>query len=156
MTQEGKHNYRANLNIVEWLVVITIIGILASTIGVSLMGARASSRDAERQINIRRISTAMELYYNKNIAYIQSADIPTAIGDFLNPVPKDSDIDSSGYGWVDNSVSGSNDNQDYCVYAALEKSPSIPGYTVYFIAGSSRIAEKELPPDFIFTLDDCG
>ena len=143
------------LTLIELLVIIAIIGILISVVVVSLGGARAGGRDTKRQTNIRQISTALELYYNENIAYVQSAVMPTSIGTFLSQVPKDSESGSSPYGWVDNSVSGGNDDQDYCVYAILEKPPATSGNTVYFIAGPTGVTEKELSSSFVFILDNC-
>jgi len=55
--------------LIELLVVIAIIGLLSSVVLVSMKGARAGARDARRAQEIKQISTALELYYNKYEAY---------------------------------------------------------------------------------------
>jgi type II secretion system protein G len=55
--------------LIELLVVIAIIGLLASIIMVSLSGAKAKSRDARRQADIKSIQLALSLYYNDNGMY---------------------------------------------------------------------------------------
>jgi type II secretion system protein G len=55
--------------LVELLVVISIIGLLASIVLVALNGARSKARDAKRIADLSQISKALELYYNANNAY---------------------------------------------------------------------------------------
>ena len=83
----------------------------------SLLSARGKARDARRQSDIRQISLAMEMYYDKDSKYFKSAAIPSAIGTYLDPIPKEpgsSPCDS--YQWISN-VSNP---QKFCVYACLE------------------------------------
>ncbi len=56
-------------SLIELLVVIAIIGLLASIVMVSLSGARAKSRDAKRQADIKNIQLALSLYYSDNSMY---------------------------------------------------------------------------------------
>ncbi len=46
--------------LIELMVVITIIGILATTIMVSLNSARSKARDARRIVDIRQIQLALQ------------------------------------------------------------------------------------------------
>ncbi|MFH0851996.1 MAG: type II secretion system protein [bacterium] len=55
--------------LMELLVVVAIIGILASIVLVSLNSARAKARDAKRLQDIRQIQSALDLYYDKYGAY---------------------------------------------------------------------------------------
>lgn len=55
--------------LIELLVVIAIIGLLASIIMVSLSSAKAKSRDARRQADLKSIQLALSLYYNDNGMY---------------------------------------------------------------------------------------
>jgi type II secretion system protein G len=55
--------------LIELLVVIAIIGLLASIVMVSLSGAKAKSRDARRQADIKNIQLALAIYYNDNGMY---------------------------------------------------------------------------------------
>ena len=58
--------------LIELLVVIAIIGVLASIVMVSLSGAKAKSRDARRQADIKSIQLALSLYYSENGMYPKS------------------------------------------------------------------------------------
>lgn len=117
--------------LIELLVVIAIIGILASIVLVSLGGARSKARDAQRQSDVRQISTAMEMRYDDIEGYTAIAvDVngrltTTAIGTYLDPIPKD-----PGGGSVTNcndtkdaayvGFASSEGDAEYCVYACLE------------------------------------
>ncbi|MDO8574966.1 MAG: prepilin-type N-terminal cleavage/methylation domain-containing protein [bacterium] len=55
--------------LLELLVVIGIIGLLASILVVNLTGARRRARDTKRVADIRNLQTASEDYYGKNGKY---------------------------------------------------------------------------------------
>jgi len=55
--------------LIEMLVVIGIIGILASLILVGLGGARRAGADAKKIANLNQIRNSLELYYLKNGSY---------------------------------------------------------------------------------------
>lgn len=50
--------------LLELLIVISIIGILATLVVVNLGGARGSARDAQRISDLKTIQTALEAYFN--------------------------------------------------------------------------------------------
>src|SRR3989344_719695 len=55
--------------LVEFLVVIGIIGLLASIVMVSLSSAREKSRDARRIADLDTVKKALELYYIDNYQF---------------------------------------------------------------------------------------
>lgn len=59
---------RSAFTIIELLMVVAIIGILATLIIVSLQGAQAKGRDAKRKANARSIHTALSQYHVDNNA----------------------------------------------------------------------------------------
>jgi len=72
-----KNKRQSGFTLLELLVVIGIIGLLASIIVVNLTGARRRARDTKRIADIRQLQTANEDYYGKNGKY------PNKIGDLV-------------------------------------------------------------------------
>ncbi len=72
-----KKTKQDGFTLLELLVVIGIIGLLASIIVINLTGARKRARDTKRVADVRNIQTANEDYYGKNGKY------PAAIGDLV-------------------------------------------------------------------------
>lgn len=80
---------RSAFTLVELLVVVAIIGILATIVLVGLGAARIRARDTRRVSDLRQLQTALQLY-----ADAHGGDFPTALTDlvneaFLTGVPKD-------------------------------------------------------------------
>src|SRR3989338_154994 len=63
------HKGARGFTLIELLVVIAIIGLLMTIIMVSLGSAKAKSRDARRQADIKNIQLALAVYYNENGMY---------------------------------------------------------------------------------------
>jgi prepilin-type N-terminal cleavage/methylation domain-containing protein len=79
---------RNGFTLIELMVVIAIIGILATIITASLSTAKAKGRDAKRISDIKTIQTALALYYNDNQSYpktLSSALTPN----YIPVLPKD-------------------------------------------------------------------
>ncbi len=72
-----KNKKEKGFTLLELLVVIGIIGLLASIIVINLTSARKRARDTKRIADLRTLQTAMEDYYGKKGKY------PTIIGDLV-------------------------------------------------------------------------
>jgi len=55
--------------LVELLVVVSLIGVLATLVLANLNSGRQRVRDAQRKSDVRNIQTALRLYYNDNAGY---------------------------------------------------------------------------------------
>jgi prepilin-type N-terminal cleavage/methylation domain-containing protein len=106
---KGRTYRQAGFTLIELMVVIAIIGLLASIITVSLSSAQAKGRDAKRVADIRTIQLALEEYYNDNGNY------PPAIysGNYISPtyiaaVPTDPKDNSQYFYSAYNSVPNTN------------------------------------------------
>lgn len=64
--------HEAGFTLIEILVVIDIMGILASFILVALGNVKAKARDVERKSNLHQIQLALESYYSDHLTYVVS------------------------------------------------------------------------------------
>ena len=61
--------HQKGFTLIEVLIVVSIIGLLASIVLVGLGGFRARGADARRIVDLRQVQNALELYYQKNGNY---------------------------------------------------------------------------------------
>ena len=60
---------KRGFTLIEVLIVVSIIGLLASVVLIGLGGFRARGRDARRIADLREVQNALELYYVKYNSY---------------------------------------------------------------------------------------
>jgi prepilin-type N-terminal cleavage/methylation domain-containing protein len=83
-----RSKFSSGFTLIELLVVIAIIGMLASTVLVSLGSARSKARDAKRTSDLQNISLALVMYSDANKGLVPpslAALVPT----YLQTEPKD-------------------------------------------------------------------
>ena len=92
--------------LIELMVVIAIIGILASIITASLSAAGAKGRDARRISDIRTIQLALEEYYNDNGSY-PTGIYSSQLTNYLPTVPVDPADNTTHYQYTSWNASNS-------------------------------------------------
>lgn len=60
---------RKGFTLIEMLIVVAIIGILASVVVIGIGPAQQRARDSRRASDLKQIQTSLELFYNKNGKY---------------------------------------------------------------------------------------
>ena len=69
--------------LIELLIVIAIIGLLASIVLIATNNARVKARDTKRKADLKQLTTAFELYFLNNSAYPIAGGPGPACGSFI-------------------------------------------------------------------------
>lgn len=113
----GQVGGRQGFTLIEMLVVIGIVGVLASLVLIGLNPARQASRDSRRISNVHQLQNTLEVYYLRNGSY-PSGDVTTIDG-FAEAVGSDAS-ERARYGYT--RVSGF----EYLLGVSLEGSTESP------------------------------
>jgi len=79
-----RKSFKEGFTLVELMVVIAIIGILATMLLLQLGTARAKARDAKRIADINQIRTAIEMFYDDNSGRYPTDIVTITAGDGLS------------------------------------------------------------------------
>lgn len=64
-----RHRFKQGFTLLEVIVVVALIGILATAVIFNVSGSSAAGRDAKRQADLRNLQNAIELYRHENGRY---------------------------------------------------------------------------------------
>ena len=120
-TPKKKQSFSQGFTFIEFLVVIGIVGILASVVLITMNSIQANGRDAKRILELTQFKSILEFYNSDNNSYPLSTpeyEIPDALWGELWPgytpiVPEDP-LSSQTYAYI-------SDGTGYQIYAKLER-----------------------------------
>ncbi|MFH1714307.1 MAG: type II secretion system protein [Candidatus Nealsonbacteria bacterium] len=140
---------KKGFTLIELLVVIAIIGILASMTLIATSSSKYRARDAKRQVDLKQIALAMEIYMSNNEEYIDTAAGPNtvlSIGSYLDSLPVDP-INSGDhqYTWTDGTLNY------YCIFVQAEIEENI-----WYCASNKRVWSKTQAAYVPSNADCCG
>lgn len=137
---------QTGFTLIEMLVVISIIGILATLVAANLNSARSRARDAERKSDIKNIGTALRIYYNDkgsfpandgvnqikacepgtaSCAWGSEWNIDTTV--YMQTLPKDPLSPSQDYRYTMGTVGDPADSDSFILQACLENKSDTNG-----------------------------
>lgn len=99
---------KKGFTLIEILIVVFIIGLLASVVLVGLGAFRQRGRDARRVADLRSVQNALELYYSKNGLYPPTSDWSSLESELINAgigvsnIPNDPAGSSATYKYASN------------------------------------------------------
>jgi prepilin-type N-terminal cleavage/methylation domain-containing protein len=128
----NRTDLRKGFTLIEMLIVVAIIGILASLVLVGLGPVQRQGRDARRISDLRQVQTGLELYFIKEGHYPSPApsdwaglvELLKGDGIGVSNVPQDPSASSAGSAGGRTYRYGSDDGTSYVLAATLEDTSS--------------------------------
>lgn len=133
-------NVRA-FTLLELLIVIVILGVLASVISGNFLSSLKKGRDARRKADLQEVQKALEIYYENNGKYPTSLNFGSSLSDssktYMQKLPTDPKSPACEYKYITNtdnptyyyllSTIENNLDQSYGVSQTGYEDPSNPG-----------------------------
>lgn len=88
-------NNKRGFTLIEVLIVVSIIGLLASVVLVGLGGVRSRGKDARRVTDLKSLQNGLELYYAKIQSYPDNLDALKTANIGITKLPSDPDASKS-------------------------------------------------------------
>jgi general secretion pathway protein G len=120
--------------IVELIVVIAVIGIIASIVSVTYINVQAGVRDGERKSDITRVKLAIEKYRADNSQYpavcsndntgCAAVNLASALEPYLDAIPVDPTVSTPGSSTDYQYVRGTLAQDSYAIYIDYEAQPN--------------------------------
>jgi len=138
----------SGFTLLELMVVIAIIGLLASIALIALQSARAKSRDAKRLADMTQMNTGLQLYfadfkgYPSTTAGLPQALVPTYASSLpSNPQPTDGSCTATNYPSPPTPVGSNGSNYYYfasgTAYLGADNTTMVyPDYAYFFCLGN--------------------
>ncbi|HXF81994.1 MAG TPA: type II secretion system protein [bacterium] len=130
-------------SLIEMLIVVGILGVLASILIPNFVRSRAASQLAVAQLDLRNIGAALDLYFNENQLYPSATDWKTTLesGGYIRAVPV-SPIDRAPYGYQTNAA-----RDNYVLWDGPNKysQAGVAGYIIYTPAGGNQLGVSSIP-----------
>ena len=114
-------NFQDGFTLLELLIVIALIGVLASALVLAINPNTQleRARDSQRKSDLRNIQTALELYYEDNKSYPTTISFGQPVLPYMAKAPQDPRSPTYTYRY-EQELSG----QGYQLYAVLERCKS--------------------------------
>lgn len=146
--------------LIELLIVMAILGSLATFVVINFTGAQASARDTKRKAEIREYQNALEIFANKN--NFKYPDVTNGVAKTqlcgsgaqqIDGLSCTSDPKVS-QGWTDYQYINISAGLNYILYAELERrdSATVPEFFVVCSTGEAGIKKTSAPT----ALSDCA
>lgn len=135
--------------LLELLIVIVILGTLATFVIIRLTGGEKSARDARRRSDLKQYQTIIEAYKSSRDGYFPSRTgvqgTSVFCSDFnLSPCPDDPKRPTTVYHYITNGTgSGNIDASKYLLWAKMEK-PTVS--TWFVLCANGQVGEVTVEP----------
>lgn len=159
---------KSGFTIVEIMIVVLVIGILASIVIVSYNQVQARSRDSKRKADVSNMIKALEIYYGDNGSYPIASTTNSSVGSiwyssdttswntFKTAMTGAIDIFPSDPSNIGGDVTSLSSAHNYAYYANTSNSCNVAAGQMYIIVYRYEVTPKESAIDGSCTSNNPG